>query len=61
MNPTTTPKRRLEISTILADIEASESRLKLPPQGDAREAWEIIDRIERKLFPAGMPGNPIQG
>jgi hypothetical protein len=48
-------KRRSEISQILAEIEASESRLKLPPEGDARQAWEIIDRIEHKLFPAGMP------
>jgi len=25
------------------------------PETDAAEALEIIERIERKLFPAGMP------
>ena len=48
-------KRRLELSAVLAEIEALEDRLKLPPDVAAREAWEIIDRIERRLFPAGMP------
>lgn len=48
-------KRRQEISAILAEIEAAPDRLKALPQSDAAEAWEIIDRIEHKLFPAGMP------
>ena len=48
-------KRRAEISAILADIEAAKDRLMHLPETDAAEAWQIIERIERKLFPAGMP------
>ena len=48
-------KRRCEISIILADIEAAKDRLMHLPETDAAEAWQIIERIERKLFPAGMP------
>jgi hypothetical protein len=60
---------RKSISATLTEIEAAEGALALrqreiinPPgeweiaqDTDAREAWEIIERIERKLFPAGMP------
>lgn len=56
---------RKSISATLAEIEQSEVRRRLAdetitdhyfrPDSDALEAWEIIDRIERKLFPAGMP------
>jgi hypothetical protein len=47
--------RRAEISAILAEIETSKDRLMHMPETDAAEAIEIIERIERKLFPAGMP------
>jgi hypothetical protein len=63
-------RARQEIGFLLTDIERFEKTLGLrnvviinapddPIQivsdTDAAEAWEIIDRIERKLFPAGMP------
>lgn len=43
---------RKSISAILAEIEASPMQIH---DDDAAEAWEIIDRIEHRLFPAGMP------
>ena len=48
-------KRRAEITAILTDIETAKDRLMHMPETDAAEAIEIIERIERKLFPAGMP------
>jgi len=56
---------RKSISATLAEIEQSDVRVRLGdlnitdrrfrPDSDALEAWAIIDRIEHKLFPAGMP------
>jgi hypothetical protein len=61
---------RKSISATLTEIEQSEIRKRLVgvavinepdekiligPDTDADEAMEILERIERKLFPAGMP------
>ena len=64
-----TEDTRRSISATLAEIEQAEQALALKdreiinPPGEwpivqdtaVGEAWGIIDRIERKLFPAGMP------
>jgi len=61
---------RKEIGFLLTDIERFEQTLglrnvaiindpddpiQIEPDDDVREALEIIERIERKLFPVGMP------
>jgi hypothetical protein len=60
-----TDEVRKSISATLTEIEKTEKALDLPnvlpsddffgADPDASEALEILKRIERKLFPAGMP------
>lgn len=60
-----TENSRSEVSNTLSEIEQAESRLDLCGKTiidpyfihdrDAAEALAIVERIERKLFPAGMP------
>lgn len=59
----TNEQARRSVSVTLAEIEQNElatAKFEIlddyfRPGSDAAEAWAIIDRIERKLFPAGMP------